>query len=361
MKQELLRILRDVFRSAGYSVNESSRYDLVAEKDGYKTVIKFGSDPDMSDLKFFADQVLEGIGLYVSTTDVDPDVKLYGEDLGLIIWNRDEVAMHIGRAVLADIEGTASGLELVRAPSAYSNVHSCSSETSETRSLSEVFRGTVVSARESAAPSHHSAISASPLAQVIVPEHAIDPVHLELQAASLKLTRDRAAALGKPHVQTVQALVLKLVPFWRYSYSLKVEKKYRSKIIDISGEGVGYLNALNGSISNIAISEVRDVLELPDNDYELKSQIITHTQAKDSILNMLIDEHTKDLRFDDTKGEAIISEHKRFKPAVEDINLMVDMVYVPIWEVKGLRNSVELNAHTGEVLTHPVDDDVEFM
>ena len=67
------------------------------------------------------------------------------------------------------------------------------------------------------------------------------------------------------------------------------------------------------------------------------------------------------LRFDDTKGEAIISEHKRFKPAVEDISLQIDLVYVPIWEVKGPRNSVELNAHTGEVLTHPVDDDVEFM
>ena len=70
-------------------------------------------------------------------------------------------------------------------------------------------------------------------------------MHLELHAAPLKLTRDRAAAMGKPHVQTVQAVVLKLVPFWRYSYSLKVEKKYRSKIISISGEGVSYLNALN--------------------------------------------------------------------------------------------------------------------
>jgi hypothetical protein len=361
MKQELLRILRDVFRSSGYSVNESSRYDLIAEKDGYNTIIKFGSDPDMSDLKFFADQVLEGVGLYVSTTDVNPDVKLYGEDLGLIIWERDEVAMHIGRAVLADIEGTASELELVRAPSAYSNGYSSLSETSEPRPLTDVFRGAAVSARENAIPSHHSAIPASPLAQVMVPAHAVDSVHLELQAAPLKLTKDRAAVMGKPHVQNVQAVVLKLVPFWRYSYSLKVEKKYRSKIIDISGEGVGYLNALNGSISNIAITEVSDVLELPDNDYELKTQIITHAQARDSILNMLIDEHTKDLRFDDTKGEAIISEHKRFKPAVEDINLRIDLVYVPIWEVKGPRNSVELNAHTAEVLTHPVDDDVEFI
>ncbi|WP_321420098.1 hypothetical protein [uncultured Methanomethylovorans sp.] len=359
MKQELLRILRDVFRSAGYSANESSRYDLIAEKDGYKTIIKFGSDPDMSDIKLFADQALEGIGLYVSTTDVNLDVKHYGENLGLIIWDRDEVAVHIGRAVLADIEGTASELELVRTPSAYSNGYSC--ETSEPRSFSNVFRGAAMPARENATPSYHSTTPASPFAQVIAPTHTINSVNLELQAAPLKLTKDRASVMGKPHVQTVQAVILKLVPFWRYSYSLKVEKKYKSKIIDISGEGVGYLNALNGNISNIAINEVSDVLELPDNEYELKTQIITQTQAKDSILNMLIDEHTKDLRFDDTKGEAIISEHKRFKPAIEDINLQIDLIYVPIWEVKGPRNSVELNAHTAEVLTHPVDDDVEFI
>lgn len=359
MKQELLHILRDVFKSAGYSVNESSRCDLIAEKDGYSTIIKFGSDPDMSDLRLFADQVLEGIGLYVSTTDVNADVKLYGENLGLIIWDRDEVALHIGRAVIADIEGTAGKLELVRAPSSYSNEYSC--EPSESRSFSDVFRGTTVSTRDSALPSYRSVTSASPFAQVVAPAHAVNSVQLELQAAPLKLTKDRAAVMGKPHVQTVQAVVLKLVPFWRYSYSLKVEKKYKSKIIDISGEGVGYLNALNGNISNIVINEISNVLELPDNDYELKTQIITHAQAKDSILNMLIDEHTKDLRFDDTKGEAIISEHKRFKPAVEDINLQIDLIYVPIWEVKGPRNSVELNAHTSEVLTHPVDDDVEFI
>lgn len=363
MKQELLRILRDVFRSAGYNVNESSRHGLIAEKEGYKTIIKFGSDPDMSDLKFFADQVLEGIGLYVSTTDVNPEVKLYGEDLGLIIWAKDEVAMHIGRAVLADIEGTASELELVRKPSARSSVFSRLTETSEDRPFSDIFGGAVMPPRENivSSPLYHPITSAPSLAEIVPSVCVVDSVHLELQAAPLKLTKDRAAVVGKLHVQSVQAIVLKLVPFWRYSYTLKAEKKYRSKIIDISGEGVGYLNGLNGNISNIAITDVKDGLELPDNNYELKTQIITHVQAKDSILNMLIDEHTKDLRFDDTKGEAIISEHKRFKPAVEDINLRVDLIYVPIWEIKGPRNSVELNAHTGEVLTHPVDDDVEFI
>jgi hypothetical protein len=50
-----------------------------------------------------------------------------------------------------------------------------------------------------------------------------------------------------------------------------------------------------------------------------------------------------------------------FKPSMDDIRFKIDLVYVPIWEVKGARNSVEINAYTQEILTNPVDDDVEFM
>ncbi|MGM0771976.1 MAG: hypothetical protein ACQESU_10300, partial [Halobacteriota archaeon] len=60
-------------------------------------------------------------------------------------------------------------------------------------------------------------------------------------------------------------------------------------------------------------------------------------------------------------GEAMISEHKLFKPSMDDIRFNIELVYVPIWEVNGSRNSVEINAYTQEVLTNPVDDDVEFI
>ena len=46
---------------------------------------------------------------------------------------------------------------------------------------------------------------------------------------------------------------------------------------------------------------------------------------------------------------------------MDDIRFQIDLVYIPIWEVKGARNSVEINAYTQEILTNPVDDDVEFM
>lgn len=349
MKKEHVQTLRDIFRSAGYDVNESSRYDLKAEKAGYNTFIRFGTNPDIADMKLFVDQIDGNAGLYVAVEDVDPDIKQYGEKLGLIIWDKNEFATHIGKAVLADIEGTVSDLELVQ-PSIKSNY----SEYEDKSMLSDIFSKSTSyeSQGNYTNPEFSSSIESS---------FASSKVHLDLQAASINMDKNIAFVMGKPHVKAVLDAVLKLVPFWRYEYSLKLEKAYKSKIIDISGDGVGFLNGLNSHISNINISQVDRGIDIPDEKYELKNATISHEEAKDTILEMLIEEHTKDLRFDVTQGETIISEHKKFKPSVEDIDLILDLVYIPIWEVKGPRNSVELNAHTGEVLIHPVDNDVEFV
>jgi hypothetical protein len=113
MKQGLLQILRDIFSSSGYNVTESYRYDMVAEKNGYKTLIKFGAYPDYADIKNFTDQVTDGKGLYVTTHSMPDDLYQYATESGLIVWDRDDVALQIGKAVLADIEGTTADLELI--------------------------------------------------------------------------------------------------------------------------------------------------------------------------------------------------------------------------------------------------------
>jgi uncharacterized membrane protein YkoI len=146
-----------------------------------------------------------------------------------------------------------------------------------------------------------------------------------------------------------------------YDYSLNVEHRYRSKIIDISGDGSGYVNALNGNQEKMNLQNVQKTVTVPNVEYDVKMPVTTEDETTKKLLDDIIEEYTRDLRFDDTKGDAIISEHKRFKPAASDINLSVELVYVPVWEVKGQRNSVEINASSGEVLRNPVDDDVEFV
>lgn len=187
------------------------------------------------------------------------------------------------------------------------------------------------------------------------------PSTLDLRTAPIKLQKERAAMMAKSEIGMPEDVVLKFVPFWNYAYAVKAEHRFKNKVIDISGQGQGCLNALNGNKEQLEILQVNDSLTLPDDNYEIKSKMIDQKEAESTLISNIIEEYTKDVRFNNVVGEAMISEHKLFKPSMDDIRFKIELVYVPIWEVKGTRNSVEINAYTQEILTNPVDDDVEFM
>ncbi len=410
MKQELVRILRDIFTSSGYDVAESFSYDLVAEKNGQKTLIKLSYDPTMDEVMDFADQAAEGEGLYVIAGNADDDLISQAQSYGVRIWSRDDIALKIGRAVLADIEGTTEELDLLgqgmkrtQPRKAVSSVDDFAKEAIKAifgtgssphvekaaldgSSVSNRFKGTVRPAeqaqpvqvqyyrpREEASgvphdvQEEHSSIAAEdywverPEETVSSREPDDEPFVIDLHTLPVNVTSDRAISISASHIRGCNTTVLKFVPFWKYSYSLDVEHRYRSKIVDISGDGSGCLNALNGNIENIHMGDVRDSVSIPNVEYDVKHPLTPKEDARKQILNMIIEEYTKDLRFDDVKGETIISEHKRFKPAVSDIDLSIELVHVPVWEVKGNKNSVEINAYSAEVLSNPVDNDVEFV
>ena len=372
MKQDLVRILKDIFTSAGYAVVDSYQHDLIAEKNGKKTFIKLAVHADIAETNSFISMIADGEGLYVVTGKSDRDFLQHARDSGLRVWDRDDVALQIGRAVLADIEGSNGELDLLGDP-----VKKTASKADEVAKMAinaifggggpvreePVAQGSPLLARMS------QRAERAPIAPPVVMEErqaaaaAIDPdsILLNLRAVPLNVTKDHAVTIAKPHIHTYQNAVLKLVPFWKYNYTLKSEQKYRSKIVDITGEGSGCLNALNGQSENFVLHDVRESIAIPDMPYELRQSASTKEEARKNMLVRIIDEHTKDLRFDNTQGDAIISEHKRFKPSLSDIQLDLDLVYIPIWEVKGPRNSIEVNAYTGEVLHNPVDDDAEFV
>jgi hypothetical protein len=341
MKHDLLQILSDIFTSFGYNVTESYRYDLIAKKNGYITYIKFGTKLDYEEIKNFVDQVENGKGLYVASHKMADDLYQYAKEMGLIVWDRDELALQIGNAVLADIEGQTNNFE----PTA---------ETIQQRKIVNVNIG-----RDDDIPIFET------LEQHEVQSHVSSletkqPTVLDLRSVPVNVPKEKAVSIAKPHLGGVDDAVLKLVPYWRYEYSISIEKQYRSKIVDISGEGAGCLNALNGH-TEFFVDGVHDQITLPDDGYELKAPVIKEEEAKKDLIRMITEEHTKDVRFENMVGDTIISEHKTFKPTPEDIKLSLDLVYLPIWEVKGPRNSVEINGYSAEVLSNPVDDDVEFM
>jgi hypothetical protein len=397
MKQDLVRILRDIFTSAGYSVADSYKHDIVAERDGNKTFIKFSSNPDIVEIKNFANQMTEGQGLYVVTGTIDDKLAGEAEKMGLRVWGRDDMALQIGKAVLADIEGAASELDLFggntvhtsrvisKADAAaqeainaiFGGGNSKPSDSSDTSSfMPRVFQKVNPPAVSYQEPVHYTPQTSQepviqepviqpatpPVEMVNIPEPVIqDSIVLNIRAAPVRLTKEHAVSIAIPHIYTYKDAILKLVPFWRYNYSLSTEHRYKSKIVDISGAASGCLNALNGIDEQLVLDDIRDSIAVPNVVYEVKHPITAEAEARAQLLERIVDEHTKDLRFDNTQGEAIISEHKRFKPVLEDIMLDLVLVYVPVWEIKGPRGSIEINAYNSELLQNPVDDDAEFL
>ncbi len=64
---------------------------------------------------------------------------------------------------------------------------------------------------------------------------------------------------------------------------------------------------------------------------------------------------------DEVKGDAIISESKTLAPLEKEIKLTINIVYIPVWEIQGKQNTIDINAYDGHILETPVDDDAEFV
>ena len=412
MKQDLVRILRDIFTSSGYDVTDSFRHDLIAQRNGLKTFIKLSYAPDLTEIREFVSQITDGEGLYVIAGEANDEVLRQAEASGLKVWRRDDMALKIGRAVLADMEGSTAELDLLEISrkkpvnrsddiakeainaifgtgssphveksaleeplvSCFSrpstavaervtevqfyrpNVNSSESEDVEILETPELSVTPGILEVPDVAEEPRVEAPASPIQKV-----PMDSVIMSLHSPPVSVSRDRAISIAMPHVRGANTAILKFVPFWQYHYSLAVEHRYKSKIIDISGDGSGCLNALNGNLEEMRLTDVRESVVVPDVEYDVKMPVTTNEEAQKQLLDMVIAEYTRDLRFDASQGDAIISEHKKFKPIPSDINLQLDLVYVPIWVIKGQKDSLEINAYSGEVLQNPVDDDVEFV
>ena len=154
---------------------------------------------------------------------------------------------------------------------------------------------------------------------------------------------------------------MKFVPFWKYRYNVEAEKRFRSKVLSIVGEGEGFLNALNKSREEMEIEGLGTPTRIPAVQYELKRPNVDKKQAEKILLDLIIEENTREMRFNNTEGQAIIYEHRSISPRPDEIELDMELVYIPFWEVKGKRNSLEINAYNAKVLEEPIDEDAEFV
>ncbi len=383
MKQDLLEILVDIFKSSGYNVIISSQCDILVEKNGHQAYVRCTLQPDFGEIKDFSEKIGDCTGIYVMTQKTSGDIIDYATELGIYLWDRDELALQIGRAVLVNMEqknNCYSELETSKTNEALNLLGEPASELyiESRKAEEEVVQGSYFSREVVSLQTQPLVAEVIPLEANYLPrtyemkrdsnnlgqDEVSEPDSYEMlniQSVEPKISKDQVLIIAKPYLSNPKDAILKFVPFWKYKYNVEAEKKFRSKVLSIVAEGKGFLNALNKSREEIEVEGLGTPTRIPAVEYELKRPNVDKKLAEKLLIDLIIQENTREMRFNNLEGQAIIYEHRSIKPKPEEIELKMELVYIPVWEVKGKRNSVEINAYNAKILEEPIDEDAEFV
>lgn len=353
------------------------------EKNGHQAYIRCTLQPDRKEIKAFSEKIGDCTGIYVMTEKGSEELFDYAAEFGIYVWDRDELALQIGRSVLVNLERKSKvsyseprilpaneardpyrqpALELVKnwnpeeelRQESYPNgeILPSQSQQIETDKLSfeNQFGIQGFEEREDLRKSERVEVSDIESYEM-----------LNIQSVEPRISKKQAMIIAKPYLSSPRDAILKFVPFWKYKYSVEAEKRFRSKVLSIAGKGKGFLNALNKSKEEMEVEGLAAPTRIPAVQYELKRPIVDKKQAEKILLDSIIEENTREIRFNNTEGQAVIYEHRSISPKSEEIQLDLELVYIPIWEVKGKRNSLEINAYNAKIPEKPVDEDVEFL
>ena len=383
MEQALLKIIVDIFKSSGYKVTISSLCDIIVEKNQHQAYVKCASRPDYEEIKAFYEKLGGCKGIYVVAQKTSEEISNYAAKFGIHLWNREDLALQIGRMILVNIEKEKKYTYFKPEASSTNKIPDSSNGiTFELHSKGweeDVFRQDSDSMEEllelksqslrpdnsffedkSLLRSYEEMNNPNKLASIKIPKDDSYEM-LNILSVEPNISKNQALDIGKSYISNPEDAFLKFVPFWKYIYNVEVEKQFRSKVLSIAGKGKGFLNALNKSNEEMEIEGLRMPTRIPAVRHEIRRPNVNRKQAEKIILDLVIKENTRELHFNNMDGQAIIYENKSIGPRAEDIDLEMELVYIPIWEVKGKRNSLEINAYNAKVLDQPMDEDAEFL
>ncbi len=346
-RQILLDLLTNILSSQGYDMNPlirgtHPRTDLVVAKDGGVTCIQYGGTE--TDLRYFADAVQGAYDALFLSDETTDQMARFAERYNIRMWDRSELEVRIGKAMLAEAEDARYDLLCQE----YQKSHEYKHQEYPKYAPQE----------------HHESPGYQDYSTGGMPEivEAADDSRdvLQLRCAAIRVDEGRAIATAKGFVSSITGAAIEFVPFWNYRYVIDTHRKHKTKTIHISSDGSGAINALNRE-KHEHLQEVCESISIPCQNYEIKSPTVLKIEAREEILNDAIESNTKNVASTRTSGGATITEHRTVRPMAKDIDLEMDIVYLPVWEVKGMKGSIMIDAHDGNVMTTPVDDDVEFL
>ncbi len=321
-KQAVIGIVKNIFTYYGYSTSSSDICDLLAEKDSDHLLIKFENNPNFNNIRYFSNiaQSYHGKGVMISES-FDEKTRLLALDEGLMLWDRSELESQIGRAVLA---GALGGYEEKK-------------------------------------PAREKIDTGAAQVQEPLKKEYERTIKVLLRSIPVNIGKSDALSIAEAKVGTAKSQTLKFIPVWYYNYSFNVRKKFKSKMVDLTGEGEGYIHALTGENFFNKYKDIQDNTFMPTQNYEIKQPLIQKKDALTKALNSIIREHTKEIRLNEMIGDTIVFENKMFAPDAEEINFKMDLLHIPVWEIKGKREVIDINAHDGHIMAMKLYHDAEMV
>lgn len=355
MSNNLLNVIKEVFSTYNYSVSASQPgFDLLAEKPGNRVGIKLVDEASADDLKTFLDG-LKGNNLkvlFITMASFTEDVKKLGSQRELMLWDRAELERQIGKAVLSGCDTAAPPKDIIKTSTDISfltsELYARSAEKPQAPTKED--KGEVVEAEEE--PVKKKAKAKPEPEGVSIPLHAV-PIKVK-DSDAIKIS----GAIGRAEDVEVS---LKFIPFWKYDYVLDVQSKYRDLTIPLNSKGSKMINAINKQTDPAPVVAPVEAVELPDVPYNVEESVVTQEEANAMAIKNIIEENTKTVRFKGTQGEAAIVERKKFQPRPQDIEMSMELLYIPFWAVHSHKGYMEINAFDGKPTKMPVDDGAEIL
>ncbi len=387
-KQPVLNILKDIFQAYGYNIDSSYISDLVASKGVSDHIyIKLDSDVDYSSMRRFADSIknTEGTGLYILNNRAPGEVAGFASQQDIIFWDKHDLESQIGKAILANTEGLPMKLDI--SPHDSQRIVERPEPTPPAGSRDDSIFGMFAESPASKPepepvpvpvpvpePVHEPAFKwpglGTPPGQTY-PESmgtrafGVDQeeeiVRIPLPSMPINMAKTSAIKISQAKIGEVQDLLLKFIPNYIYKYEFDTKRKFRSKIIDLNGQGEGMVNAITGEHTFTRSPDILEYAEIITENYQIKEPTLSDEEAKEKALDAIIRKHSNKMKVDEVKGDTIISESKTLSPLENEINLTINIVYIPVWEIQGKQNTIDINAYDGHILETPVDDDAEFV
>lgn len=361
MSNNLLDVITEIFSTYNYSVRAKKKgFDLFAEKQNNNVAIRLLDSPTKDDIGTFAEAISANggaKGLIISMAFLTEDMKKMAKQKDIIIWDRPELEKQIGKAVLMR-------LDIVSDPFAAEPAPAPAPEKKDVSALTQELYGSA----PAAAPKPEA--KPGPKKQIVEAEEPVlseaapddDTVKLPIRALPIKIKSADALKIAGNIARAEDAEVsLTFIPYWKYDYSLDVISRYKDISVPLSGRGSKMINSINKNVDSAPPVKPVDGVEVPDTPYNISQAVLTEDEARAMALKSIIVDHSKEVRFKGTQGEAAFVEHKRFQPRNSDINLSLEMIYVPFWVVRSHKGYMEINACDGKPTQMPMDDGAEIL